>query len=133
MSFNTKVQSSARNYQHNYIAQTLSCNSLRIAGISQVMKHIMKNHPQMVSITKLYLILRKKLLFVSMLPIEKARSYRITIGITEVILRGFTSPMHYFSPGNKLQFLSYSCRFFYLAFDNNLKANKAMKSSTLLL
>ena len=30
--------------------------------------------------------------------------------------------MHYFSPGNKFQFLSYSSRFFYLAFDNKLKA-----------
>ena len=59
----------------------------------------------MVSITKLYLILRKKLLFVSVLPIEKARSSRITLGITEVILTGFTSSMHYFLPGNKLQFL----------------------------
>ena len=36
----------------------------------------------MVSITKLYLILREKLLFVSVLPIEKARSYRTTLGIT---------------------------------------------------
>ena len=43
------------------------------------MKHITKNRPQMVSITKLYLILRKKLLFVSVLPIEKSRSYRITM------------------------------------------------------
>ena len=51
----------------------------------------------MVSITKLYLILRKKLLFVSVLPIEKARSYRITLGITEAILTGLTSSMHYFS------------------------------------
>ena len=84
----------------------------------------------MVSITKLYLILRKKLLFVSVLPIEKARSYRITLGITEVILTGFTSSMHYFSPGNKLHFLPYSCRFFYLAFDNKLKANKAMNSGS---
>ena len=47
------------------------------------MKHITKNRPQMVSITKLYLILRKKLLFVSVLPIEKARSSRITLGITD--------------------------------------------------
>ena len=87
----------------------------------------------MVSITKLYLILRKKLLFASVLSIENARSYRITLGLTEVILTGFTSSMHYFSPGNKLQFLPYSCRSFYLAFDNKLKANKAMKSGTLLL
>ena len=87
----------------------------------------------MVSITKLYLILRKKLLFVSVLTIEKARSYPITLGITEVILTGFTSSMHYFSPGNKVQFLPYSCGFFYLAFDNKLKTNKAMKSGTLLL
>ena len=59
------------------------------------MKHITKNRPQMVSITKLYLILRKKLLFVSVLPIEKARSYRITIGITEVILTGFIDHVFY--------------------------------------
>ena len=59
----------------------------------------------MVSITKLYLILRKKPLFASVLPIEKcyAMSYRITLGLTEVILTGFTSSMHYFSPGNKLK------------------------------
>ena len=87
----------------------------------------------MVSITKLYLILREKLLFVSVLPIEKARSYRTTLGITEVILMGFTSSMHYFSPGNKFQFLPYSCRLFWIAFDNKLKAKKAMKSGTLLL
>ena len=74
----------------------------------------MKNRPQMVSITKLYLILREKLLFVSVLPIEKARSYRTTLGITEVILMGFTSSMHYFSPGNKFQFLPYSSWFFTL-------------------
>ena len=77
--------------------------------------------------------MRKKLLFVFVLPIEKARSYRITLVITEVILTGFTSSMHYYSLGNKLQFLPYSCRFSYLAFDNKLKANKAMKSGTLLL
>ena len=35
-----------------------------------------------------------------MLPIEKVRSYCITLGITEVILVG---SMLYFSPGNKLQ------------------------------
>ena len=53
----------------------------------------------MVSITKLFLTLRKKLFFVSVvLLIEKARSYRMTLGITEVILTGFTSSMHYFSP-----------------------------------
>ena len=86
----------------------------------------------MVSITKLYLILRKKLLFVSVLPFEKARSYRIILGITEVILTGFTSSMHYYSLGNKLQFLPYSSWFFYLAFDNKLKANKVMKSGILL-
>ena len=87
----------------------------------------------MVSITKLYLILREKLLFVSVLPMKKARSYRTTLGITEVILMGFMSSMHYFSPGNKFQFLPYSSWFFYLAFDSKVKANKAMKSSTLLL
>ena len=87
----------------------------------------------MLSITKSYLILRKKLLFVSVLPIEKARSSRITLGITDEILTGFTSSMHYFLPGNKFQFLPYSCRFFYFALDNKLKANKAMKPGTLLL
>ena len=56
------------------------------------MKHITIDRPQMVSITKLYLTLRKKPLFVSVvLPIEKARSHRMTLGITEVILTGFTS------------------------------------------
>ena len=86
----------------------------------------------MVSITKLYLTLRKKLFFVSVvLPIEKARSHRMTLGIAEVsrvlctIFRQETNL--------KLQFLPYSSRFFYLAFDNKLKANKAMKSGTLLL
>ena len=34
------------------------------AGISQVMKHITINRPQMASITKSYLTLQKKLLFV---------------------------------------------------------------------
>ena len=58
----------------------------------------------MASITKSYLTLQKKLLFVSVvLPIEKARSYRMTLGITEVILTGFTSSMHYFSPRNKFK------------------------------
>ena len=37
----------------------------------------------MLSITKLYLTLRKKLLFVSVLPIAKARSHHVTLGITE--------------------------------------------------
>ena len=77
---------SKKNYQHNYTTETLSSNSSQVAGISQVMKHIMKNRPQMVSITKLYLTLRKKLLFVSVLPIEKARSYPMTLGVTEIIL-----------------------------------------------
>ena len=50
MSFHTKVQiSCARDYQQ----QTLSYNSLHVAGISQVMKHITKTRPQMVPITKL--------------------------------------------------------------------------------
>ena len=39
----------------------------------------------MVSITKLYLTLPKKLLFVSVISIEKARSHRMTLGITEVM------------------------------------------------
>ena len=88
----------------------------------------------MVSITKLYLILRKKLLFASALPIEKARSSRITLGITEVILTGFTSSMHYFSPRNKfkLQFLPYSNPFFYLAFDNKSVKGEQSDSGTLL-
>ena len=105
--FQYKGAKLARNYQHNYIAHK-HCklpNSSHIAGISQVMKHITKTRPQMVSITKLYFFLQKKLLFVSVLPIEKVRSYCITLGITEVILTGFTSSMLYFSPGNKLQFL----------------------------
>ena len=119
--------------EHNYSTQTLSSHSSHVAGISLVMKHITINRPQMVSITKLYLTLRKKLFFVSVvLPIEKARSHCMTLGITEVILTGFTSSMHYFLPGNKFQFLPYSSRFFYLAFDNKLKANKDMKSATLL-
>ena len=42
----------------------------------------------MVSISKLYLNLRKKLLFVSVLPIEKARSHHMTLG-TKVTLTGF--------------------------------------------
>ena len=103
MSFNAKVPSCARNYQHNYTTQTLSSNSSHVAGISQVMKHMTQNHPQMVSITKLYLTLQKKLLFISVLPIKKTRSYRMTLGITEIILTGFTSSMHYFSPGNKFK------------------------------
>ena len=99
---------SKKNYQHNYTTETLSSNSSQVAGISQVMKHIMKNRPQMVSITKLYSTLRKKLLFVSVLPIEKARSYPMTLGITEIILTGFKNSMPYFSPGNKfLNFNSY--------------------------
>ena len=84
--------------------QTLSSNYSHMAGINQVMKHITINRPQMVSITKLYLTLRKKLLFVSVvLPIERARSHRMTLGITEVILTGFTNSMHYFSPRNKFK------------------------------
>ena len=62
--------------EHNYNIQTLSSNSSRVAGISQViiMKHITINRLQMVSITKLYLTLRKKLLFASVvLPIEKSQ------------------------------------------------------------
>ena len=41
----------------------------------------LKNSPQMVSISKLYFNLRKKLLFVSVLPIEKVRSHHMTLGI----------------------------------------------------
>jgi len=46
----------------------------------------------MVSISKLYLNLRKKLLFVSVLPIEKVRSHHMTLG-REVIPRGGDSHM----------------------------------------
>ena len=54
----------------------------------------------------------------------------MTLGITEVILVGFTrSDALFFA---KKQFLPYSSGFFYLAFDNKLKANKDMKSATLL-
>ena len=54
----------------------------------------------MASITKSYLTLQKKLLFVSVvLPIEKARSHCMTLGITEVILTSFT----FFSPRNKFK------------------------------
>ena len=75
-----------------------------VAGIKQVMKHITINRPQMVSITKSCLTLQKKPLFVSVvLPIEKARSHRMTLGMTEVILRGFTSSTQYFSPRNKFK------------------------------
>ena len=70
------------------------------------MKHITKNRPQMVSITKLYFFCCERNFCFSVLPIEKVRSYCITLGITEVILTGFTSSMLYFSPGNKLQFFN---------------------------
>ena len=82
---------SVSNYKRNYSTQTLSSNSSLVAEIScQVMKHNneLENRPQMVSISKLYLNLRKKLLFVSVLPIEKARSHHMTLG-TEVTLTGF--------------------------------------------
>ena len=65
---------SIRSLQHNYSTQTLSSNSLHVAGKSQVMKHMTENPPQMVS--KLNLTLQKKRLFVSVIPIEKARSHR---------------------------------------------------------
>ena len=98
------IQRCKKLWEHNYSTQTLSSNSSHVAGIRQVMKHITINRPQMVLITKLYLTLRKKLFFVSVvLPIEKARSHRMTFGITEVILTGFTSSMHYFSPRNKFK------------------------------
>ena len=85
----------------------------------------------MVSISKLYLNSRKKLLFVSVLPIEKVRSVRSHhishILKTEIIITGFTSSVHYFRQETnlKLQFLPYNSPFFYPAFDNELKANKA--------
>ena len=47
----------------------------------------------MLSITKLYLTLRKKLLFVSVLPIAKARSHHMTLGILN---RGNTHGFHEF-------------------------------------
>ena len=80
----------------------------------------------MVSISKLYLNLRKKLLFVSVLPIEKVRSHHMTLG-REVILTGFHEFCAIFRRDTnlKLQFLPYSSPFFYLAFDNKLKASKA--------
>ena len=55
-------------------------------------------------------------------------------GIAEVILTGFTSSMHYFSPRNKfkLQFLPYSSPFFYLAFDNKSVKGEQSDSGTLL-
>ena len=73
---------SVSNYKRNYSTQTLSSNynSSLVAEIScQVMKHNneLENRPQMVSISKLYLNLRKKLLFVSVLPIEKVTSHHI--------------------------------------------------------
>ena len=109
--------------EHNYSTQTLSSNSPHVAGISQVMKHITINRPQMVSITKLYLTLRKNILFVSVvLPIEKARSYRMALGITEIILTGFTSflcTIFRQQTNLKPQFLPDSSRFFYLAFETN--------------
>ena len=76
----------------------------------------------MVSISKLYLNLRKKLLFVSVLPIEKVTSHHI-----RYIKQGFTKSVHYFhrETNLKLQFLPYNSPFFYFAFDNELKANKA--------
>ena len=80
----------------------------------------------MVSISKLYLKLRKKLLFVSVLPIEKVRSRHMTLG-REVIFTGYYEFCAIFRRDTnlKLQFLPYSSPFFYLAFDNKLKASKA--------
>ena len=80
----------------------------------------------MVSISKLYLNLRKKLLFVYVLPIEKVTSHHIRY-IKEVILTGFTKSVHYIrrETKSKLLFLPYNSPFFYLAFDNELKVNKA--------
>ena len=71
---------SVSNYKHNYSTQTLSSNSSLVAEIScQVMKHNneLENRPQMVSISKLYLNLQKKLLFVTLSPIEKVTSHHI--------------------------------------------------------
>ena len=70
------------------------------------MKHYnkLKNRPQMVSISKLYLNLRKKLLFVFVLPIQKVRSHHMTLGILN---RGNTHGFHdfcaLFLPGNKFK------------------------------
>ena len=118
----------ARNYQPNYSTPTLSPNSSHVAGINQVIKHITKNRPQMLSITKLYLTLRKKLLFVSMLLIAKARSDHMTLGMVSRVLCTICRQ----ETNLKLQFLPYSSWYFYLAFDNKLKANKLMKSGILL-
>ena len=73
---------SVSNYKRNYSTQTLSSNynSSLVAEIScQVMKHNneLENRPQMVSISKLYLNLRKKLLFISLSPIKKVTSHHI--------------------------------------------------------
>ena len=90
------IQRCKKLWEHNYSTQTLSSNSSHVAGISQVMKYITINRPQMVSITKLYLTLRKKLFFVSVvLPIEKARSHRMTLGPIRYN-RGNTNRFHEF-------------------------------------
>ena len=82
----------------------------------------------MLSITKLYLTLRKKLLFVSVLPVAKARSHHMTLGMVSRVLCTICRQ----ETNLKLQFLPYSSWFFYLTFDNKLKANKVMKSGILL-
>ena len=98
------IQGCKKLSEYNHSTQTLSSNSSHVAGISQVMKHIKINRPQMVSITKLYLTLRKKLFFVSVvLPIEKARSHHMTLGITEVNTNGFHEFYALFSPRNKFK------------------------------
>ena len=51
----------AKTYRHNYSTQTLSSNSWHVAWISQVNKAY--DEHQMVSISKLYLTLRKKLIY----------------------------------------------------------------------
>ena len=43
----------------------------------------------------------------------------------------FTKSVHYFRRDLELQFLPYNSPFFYLAFDNELKANKANQALVL--
>ena len=66
-----------------------------------------------------------------MLPVEKVTSHHIRyIKHAEVILTGFTKSVHYFrwETNLKLQFLPHNSPFFYLAFNNELKANKANRA-----
>ena len=73
----------------------------------------------------MYLNLRKKLLFVSVFPIEKVTSHYI-----RYIKQSFTKSVLCFrrETNLKLQFLPYHSPFFYLAFGNELKTNKANRA-----